>query len=562
MNDNLEKIMIDAIPDGMLLLDSRGTILRTNVALQNITGYQAHDLVGQNLDVLLPHRLHGKRPLLLARYLAAPAQRHMSRNRSRLLILDRNQAPIPIDVALNVCKLNDETCVIAFIRDLSHLKQLEKQVNYQATHDSLTGLVNRWQFIRLLNNALITPLSKQRALAVIMIDLDHFKSVNDNYGHSAGDKVLIQIANRLRAALRPNDILARLGGDEFMVLLTHLDSPTHASKITERLLGSLKAPFQYGAHELNVSASAGVSLAPHDTNDAESLMRFADISLHQAKTNGRKRRVFYSPEMSHDLHRRLRLQDRLTLALQSNTLQLHYQPQVDLATGAVVSVEALLRWTDAELGMVRPDEFIPLAESTGLIEPLGDWVLETACTQLAQWAAMGLTPRIAVNLTAHQFHHEHLVNRLNSLALRNRINPEQIELELTESSAMANPAKARDIMLRLAEHGFKLAIDDFGTGYSSLSYLQMLPIDRVKIDRSFIARLHHSEEDQNLVKGIISLIHSLRKEVVAEGIETVQQLQFLHQQGCNSYQGWYFAKALPAHDVSSLLQARTAHEIT
>lgn len=553
MTENLEKIMIDAIPDGMLLVNGQGNVVRANQALLRMTGYTHSDLVGQGLDRLLPAGMRGHHQGLMQRYLQNPVQRSMGQKGVDFFMQRSDGQSIPIDVSLSPCTWQGETCVIAFVRDLSALKSLEQRVSYQATHDSLTGLANRWQFVRKLNEELGRPLVQQRMVAVVMLDLDHFKSINDSYGHNTGDLLLVQVANRLRTVLRPSDVLARLGGDEFMVLLSSLDGPGCVHPIVERLLATFSRPFLQNSCEFKLSASAGITLAPADANDTETLMRFADLALHHAKEAGRNRHVLYSPEMSLSLHRRLRMYDRLLLALEAHALQLHYQPQVDLETGQVVAVEALLRWTDDELGFVPPDQFVALAETTGLIDALGDWVLEKACAQLAEWRAQGVSLRMAVNLTAQQFHHEFLVDKLQGLIRRHGLTPDMLELELTESSAMSNPEQACEIMKTLAQCGFQLAIDDFGTGYSSLSYLQMLPVDRVKIDRSFVSRLGASSDDERLVQGIISLIHSLRKEVVAEGIETLQQLRFLQEHRCNSYQGWYFARAMPAHEILALL---------
>lgn len=556
MNAQLERTMIDAIPDGMLLVDRQGRILRANAALQQMSGYSEKQMLGQSVDIFLPPDMRDTHASMMSRYFTNPSQRTMGQKGSTLRLNRRDGRSIPIDVALCPCELDNQEGVLAFVRDLSQLRGLEDRINYQANHDSVTGLANRWQFMERLSGALSPYHGETLPVALIMLDLDHFKAINDSYGHNAGDDVLVQVAQRLHATLRPADLLARLGGDEFMVMLRDVDSTDAAAEIAKRLIDSLARPFSLQTCHLTITASAGIALAPHDAKDAQTLMRFADMALYQAKDTGRNCVGTYSPEMSRNLSRRRHMYDRLRHALDNGELELYYQPQVDLASGQVISVEALLRWTDAELGVVSPDQFVPLAESTGLMKELGDWVLETACRQLSAWLAEGIQVRMAVNLSAQQFLHHSLVEQLDALMQRYGLQPTQIELELTESQAMANPGEARKIMQLLAARGFKLAIDDFGTGHSSLAYLQMLPVDRVKIDRSFVSRLASETSNQNLVQGIIGLVHSLGMEVIAEGVETSQQLDFLQERHCNGYQGWFFSKAVPAKQLRNIISQK------
>lgn len=549
MNGQLEKTMVDAIPDGMLLVDAEGHILRANAALQTMSGYAEHELLGATADIFLPPALRTAHAGLMKQFFTQPAQRNMSQNGSHLKLHRRDGVQIPIDVALNPCTIDDRLCVLAFVRDLRPLKNLEERVNYQATHDTLTGLHNRWQFSQDLNQALADSALTSTLTAVIMLDLDNFKTINDSHGHNAGDQVLISVANRLRLELPPGARLARQGGDEFLILATGLNTPEHATSLVENLLETLKTPFILTHGQLEIMASAGLVIGPLDATDGQTLMRYADMALHHAKDGGKGRYLRYSTQMSQSLDRRMKIYQRLRQALKQNSLELHYQPQIDMINGGVVSVEALLRWTDDELGYVPADQFVAVAEASGLMDELGLWVLETACQQLSQWQSQGLLLRMAVNLSAQQFNQPHLIQQMGELIWRHGLRPDCLELELTESQAMTNPEQARVIMQRLSDLGFNLAIDDFGTGYSSLAYLQLLPINRVKIDRSFVARIETSEEGKRLIRGIIGLAHSLEKEVVAEGVETIQQLNFLQEFGCNAYQGWYFAKAMPASDL-------------
>lgn len=549
MNGQLEKAMVDAIPDGMLLVDAQGRILRANKALQTMSGYAEHDLLGATTNIFLPPAMRVAHAGLMRQFFTRPAQRYMSQEGSRLKLYRRDGAEVPIDVALSPCTIDNQLCVLAFVRDLRPLKNLEDRVNYQATHDTLTGLHNRWQFSQDLNQALADSALSSTLTAVMILDLDNFKTINDGHGHNAGDQVLISVANRLRLELPPGARLARQGGDEFLVLVAGLHTAEQATSLLENLLDTLKAPFILPHGQLEIMASAGLAIGPLDATDGQTLMRFTDMALYHAKDAGRGRYLRYSSHMSQSLDRRMKIHHRLRQALKNNSLELHYQPQIDLDSGCVVSVEALLRWTDDELGYVPADQFVAVAEASGLMDELGLWVLETACKQLSQWQSQGLLIRMAVNLSAQQFHQPHLIQQLGDLIWRHGLRPGSLELELTESQAMSNPEQARIIMQRLSDLGFNLAIDDFGTGYSSLAYLQLLPINRVKIDRSFVARIDTSEEGKRLIRGIIGLAHSLGKEVIAEGVETIQQLNFLQAFGCNGYQGWYFAKAMPASDL-------------
>ncbi len=547
----LERIMLDAAPDGMLLVDGEGKILMANAVMASMSGYGVDELVGQSVAIFLPVHLRQAHGHMMRQFFSSPANRGMGTQMSDLRLLCRDGGYLPVGISLSHCQLGDEACVVAFVRDQSQFKRLESQMQYQASHDALTGLANRWQFMRHLDQALVQAPRQQRHVALLLLDLDDFKVINDGHGHAVGDMVLVETANRLRSVLRGSDILARLGGDEFTVLMQGLDDVAHAEMVAHKLLSRLAEPYLVNGYEVFPGASVGIAAAPLDASDAESLLRYADMAMYQAKEAGRNQCARYVPELGRIREERGRLHEKLKHAIRHGELELHYQPQVDVHSGAMVGVEALLRWTDPELGPVPPGRFVPVAESTGLMLPLGDWVLETACRQLAAWREQGLLLRMAINLSVQQFRQPDLCERLTRLLSAYGLPPGGIELEITESQAMSDPEQARATLVRLSELGVGLALDDFGTGHSSLSYLKLLPIDRLKIDRSFVAQIHDSEGGETLVRAILALAQTMGKQVVAEGVETPEQLQFLQQLGCEFYQGWLYAKAMPADAISA-----------
>ncbi len=552
----LERVMIDAIPDGLLLVNQAGRILQANQAMEQLSGYSANELTGQTVDIFLPPHMRWHHTDLMKRYFTNPSQRPMAMNSmAGLRLCTREGHLVPVDIALSPCNLDGNTCAVAFVRDKTHVQRLEDQMRYQVMHDTLTGLANRWQFSQHLERAMAQSTRSGQPLALMLLDLDDFKIVNDRHGHAVGDQVLVEVARRLKGVLRAGDLLARLGGDEFTVLLTDMADPGDAVQVADKLLRVLAAPFALNGFEVYPSASIGIAYAPQDADDVETLMRYADMAMYQAKAAGRNKHALYVPAMGQELEERVRVRDRLTWALKHGGLSLHYQPQVEVETGRMVGVEALLRWHDSELGQVPPDRFVPVAEATGLMLPLGDWVLETACRQLAEWAQAGIPLRMAINLSAQQLHQRDLCDRLARLLATHGLSPEWLELEITESQAMSDPEAARRTLAQLADLGVGLALDDFGTGHSSLSYLKLLPVKRVKIDRGFVRQVPGHGDDTVLVRAILALARTLGLQVVAEGVESREQLHFLQDQGCDYYQGWLYAKALPAQDVVALLQS-------
>lgn len=547
---------LEAAPDGILIVDDTGTILKANPATELLTGYSPDELTGQSVSMFLPQHMRSKHNHLVKSFFLHPVSRPMGMV-SLLQLQRKDGLPVPVDIALGHCTMDDRSAAVVFLRDMTEMKRLQDDMHYQATHDGLTGLVNRWMFMQHFEQAIQRARRSGRTMALLLLDLDEFKDVNDSHGHAAGDQALVEVARRLRSGLRAGDVIARLGGDEFTVLLPDVPSMEHVLQVAQKLQRSLSARCQLKMGEVSLGASIGIAAFPDDAQDSGTLMRFADMAMYAAKAHGRGTHAVYKPEMSEALIQRSQMHERLKRAVETQALELHYQPQVDVSTGSIVGVEALLRWHDPELGNVSPDRFIPVAVSTGLIHPLGDWVLETACRQAAEWDDNGTPVRVSVNLSTQQFRKTQLPTRLQQLLDQYGTRAELIELEITETEAMADPETAHQVFDRLCALGFSIALDDFGTGYSSLSYLRQLPVSRLKIDREFIRQVMHNDHDAVLVRAVIAMAHTLGLPVVAEGVEDAAQLAFLRNNGCESYQGWLFAKAVPAADISRMLGGST-----
>jgi diguanylate cyclase (GGDEF)-like protein len=432
-----------------------------------------------------------------------------------------------------------------------------RRVEYLAYHDGLTALPNRSLFNKLLSQAISVARRFRRQLAVAFIDLDRFKQINDTLGHEAGDELLKEVANRLKACLRDSDTVARLGGDEFVVLLTELGDEQYAATVAQKIITAVARPFTLLGQDFRVTASIGISTYPKDGPDEQTLTKNADIAMYQAKEDGKNNFQFYSELLNANSLERLTLESSLRHALERNEFQLYYQAKRDIATGQITGMEALLRWQHPDLGIVAPMQFIPVAEETGLIVPIGRWVLHTACRQNVAWQKQGL-PRlkIAVNLTARQFSDEHLLRDIAIVLKSTGMQASLLELEIHESLLIQDIEKTLRILTDLKSMGLKIAIDDFGTGYSSLATLQRFPLDTIKIDRSYIRGVATRNGDSNLTEAIIAMGKSLSLTVVAQGVETKEQADFLRQHACDEFQGFYFNKPMSADQFTKLLQAQ------
>ena len=453
-------------------------------------------------------------------------------------------------------KLDRELLVRAMQYSIER-KRYQEQLEHQANYDALTGLPNR----NLLHDRLKQAVYAQRharAIAVVFIDLDHFKFINDSLGHSAGDKLLQKMADRLRDAVRDGDTVSRLGGDEFILVLNDQQNEEIIFRAMQRIIGELGKPLVIDGQELTVTCSAGISLYPQDGPDVDTLLKNADAAMYRAKEAGRNNFQFYTAEMNKLVNERLSLESNLRRALERNELLLHYQPKLELKTGNIVGVEALLRWQHPEWGLLYPDRFIGLAEETGLIVPIGEWVLRTACLQARAWQDAGLPPiTMSVNLSARQFRQEALFKSVARILSETGLHPERLEMEITESMVMHNAEASIAILKGLKEIGVHLSVDDFGTGYSSLAYLKTLPIGILKIDKSFVQDIEgpKGKKDGLLAQAIISLGHSLKLKVIAEGVEEEAQLEFLKANHCDEAQGYLFSRPVPPGECELLLAA-------
>lgn len=439
-------------------------------------------------------------------------------------------------------------------RDISERADAESQVHYLAHYDLLTGLPNRALFRDRLLQAMAQAKRTSTLVAVMFVDIDHFKDINDSLGHAVGDQLLKEIAQRIRACVRETDTVARFGGDEFGLIQTNLNTVEGAADLADRLIDSIGKPFHMDGHEIHSGASVGVTIYPFDDHNAEDILKNADMAMYKAKREGRGRYQFYIAELNKIIQQRTAIERDLRNALQKNQLKLHYQPQLDLVTGQVVGVEALLRWQHPERGDISPVEFIPVAESTGLIMPIGEWVMRTACQQARAWQDAGLQPvRVAINLSAVQFRHKNLHETITQALSDSHLDPRWLEIELTESLIMKDVRTTIETLQHLHELGVQISIDDFGTGYSSLSYLTRFPISKIKLDKSFVRDVD-KKDGAAIAHTVITLGHSLNMKVMAEGVETVEQLRFLREHACNEVQGYYFGRPMPPGAIERLLR--------
>jgi diguanylate cyclase (GGDEF)-like protein len=456
--------------------------------------------------------------------------------------------------------LEHHSLLAAKRRHENHLEELVRQrtaeLNHLAYHDVLTDLPNRILFEDRLTQALILAERNRQTLGVLFLSLDRFKKIHDTLGRAIGDRLLQKVAERLRSSAHRGETVARFEGDEFALLLTQIGG-TEGEEVVEvifQINESLKLPFVVDGHELFITASVGITLYPDDGADAPTLLKNADAALYRAKEQGGDNYQFYTADMNAKAMKRLTLENSLRRALERNEFEVYYQPVLDTNTRKIVGMEALLRWHHPELGLVQPAEFIPLAEDTGMIVPIGEWVLRTACAQSKSWQEAGFAPlALAVNLSARQFQQQNLSEVVVLILQETGLNPHDLELELTESSIMKNAESAVRTLGELKALGVKIAIDDFGTGYSSLGYLKRLPIDTLKIDRSFVRDVTADPDDAALVMAIITLAHNLRLKVIAEGVDSEEQLSFLHLLRCDEWQGYLFSKPLPGEAFEELL---------
>jgi diguanylate cyclase (GGDEF)-like protein/PAS domain S-box-containing protein len=541
--------------EAILISDSTNHILAVNPAFTRLTGYSIDEIRGKNPSILSS----GQTPVetYQAMWTALQASGYWQGE-----IVDRRKDHSIYPKWISISAVRDiegnTTHYIASFTDITARKRAEAQISQLAYHDALTGLLNRFSLQGQLEQAMAMARRDQHELAVMFLDLDRFKAINDTMGHAVGDSLLNITAHRLNDSVRDSDIVARLGGDEFVVVLTEVDDAAAAAHVADKILHALAQPYRIGESELHSTASIGIAFYPNDGTDGETLMKNADTAMYHAKSLGRNNVQFFTPEMNRLAVKRLMLEQELRMALERKQFELHYQPQLDSRDGRIVGVEALVRWRHPRDGLVPPAEFIPVAEETGLILPLGEWVLDEACRQLRAWRDDGIKDVImAVNLSAHQLHSPALLTQVAEMLEKHGLAGADLELEITESVAMHDPDASIGKLKALRGLGVRLSIDDFGTGYSSLSYLKLLPIHTLKLDQSFVRDIETDNNDVAICTATIALAHNLGLTVIAEGVETEAQRLLLTSHQCDFMQGYLFSKPLPAEAVLAFIRVRS-----
>jgi diguanylate cyclase (GGDEF)-like protein/PAS domain S-box-containing protein len=543
--------IFDTINEGVAVTDASNNIMLVNPAFSAITGYSATEAIGKN-----PRILHSG--LMDKVFYEKMWQSIKKTGRWQGEITDRRRNGESYIEWLSISTMKDErgefSHHIAVVSDISERKAAEERMVYIAQHDFLTSLPNRMMLHDRLTQAIAHAEREQRKVAVMFLDLDRFKAINDTLGHLTGDKLLQLVAGRINSVARTSDTVSRLGGDEFAIMLPYIENTDDIAMIALKLLTSIAGPCVIDGNEIEVTTSIGISVFPEDGTDSESLIAHADAAMYQAKGNGRNNYQFFTREMNRRTLERILLKNKLSHALERNELFLLYQPQVDLQSGHIIGAEALVRWNNPLYGKVLPAQFIPIAEENGLIPPIGEWVLREACRQNQEWRKLGLMKiTMAVNISSVQFRQKNLGETIKAILSESGLAPSGLELEITEGVVMQD-AEATILLLEdMKAMGLKLSVDDFGTGYSSLSYLKRFPIDKFKIDQSFVRDLTTDTEDAVIVSTIISMAHSLKLKVIAEGVETAEQLAFLKQQGCDEIQGYYFSQPVSAEEFTKLL---------
>ena len=530
--------------EAIVITDARSCIISVNPAFTEITGYPAEDVIDRT-------------PRLLKSEHHDPAfydvmwQELMSRGQWQGQIWNRRKNGEAFLAWQTITSVRDvRGTVVRYVsvfNDMTEIHRKDERIRHQAYHDALTGLPNRLLLQDRLGHAIEVARREQAQVAVMFIDLDRFKLVNDSLGHDIGDMLLVQITQRLTDCLRKSDTIGRLGGDEFVVVVSDFQGIGEVTEVAEKIIVNVALPMTLKGHEVQVGASIGIALFPQDGDDVTVLMKDADTAMYRSKSAGRSTFRFFDAEMDGAAVERLKLEAALRHALDNGEFELYYQPKVDLASGRVSGAEALIRWNSPDRGQVAPDIFIPLAEETGLIVGIGDWVLEQACRQLAEWNRRGVAPvKVAVNVSARQFLDPAFAEKVSALLARYDLDPSLLEVELTESTVMADPERAVSQFVHLREAGISVSVDDFGTGYSSLAYLKRLPLDAIKIDRSFIHGVDSECDNAAIVRAIIGLGGALGMSTIAEGVETEEEERHLQAAGCHNAQGFKYAKPLPA----------------
>jgi len=557
-SEELHRYIVNSSPDIVFMLDRNGCFTFLNSKVETILGHKKKDLIGQHYEAIIePSDLERANYLFDEQSgkkkgtwgselrLKAKKQGHSARHfEVTFFPIERKSKSISDNASQE--RTSQIIGTYGTARDITERKEAEEFINFQAYHDLLTRLPNRALFKDRLNISLAQARRNKNNLAVMFLDLDRFKVVNDTLGHAMGDRLLQSVALRLESCVRKCDTLSRFGGDEFTLLLPSISSPEDARTIAKKVISALKEPFQLGEHEVFVGVSIGISVYPQGGDTVDQLIQNADVAMYHVKGRGKDGYQYFSEDMAINTSNRLSLESELRNALIKEEFRAFYQPQICAQSGKTIGVEALVRWQHPERGLVYPGQFIPLAEETRLMSDISDWVLKSACTEVKQWIDNGHSDiRLSVNFSPLQVEHPRFVHRLLSCLRQANFPSANLEIELTENVIMNDLESMTQKLTQLAEHGITIAIDDFGTGYSSLNYLHRLPIHTLKVDQSFIQNIQGSPEDACIVNAIVSMAHGLKLNIVAEGVETENQLNYLQSLGCQEIQGFYFGRAVP-----------------
>jgi diguanylate cyclase (GGDEF)-like protein/PAS domain S-box-containing protein len=543
---------MDATADAIMLLD-RETMrfVEVNATACSMLGYSREEFF--TLD---PVALGAGSLLEMEAIFDALISGHDPKHLRETRMRRKNGSYVQVEVHRHAQRSGETWIIVAVIRDITERRATEKALHRLAHYDALTGLPNRTLFNETLVKAAAHAAKTRKQLALMCIDLDLFKNVNDTLGHASGDELLVQFSNRLVEGLRVRDTIGRLGGDEFAVILQMDDGQRGAGVVARKIQRLLLEPFNLGGHEVTVTASVGIAIYSDDTHDAGELLKFADIAMYRAKQAGRDTWRFFTAQMNDDALARLEMETALRRAVRNNEFVLHYQPKLELKAGRVTGLEALLRWERPGHGLVAPNLFIPILEATGLIAPVGNWVIATVCKQIATWQMSGIGKlQVSVNVSARQLAEGDLDGDVGQALAEAGISGELLELELTESSMMANTERTIECLRSLKARGVQVSIDDFGTGYSSLAYLRRFPVDKLKIDIAFVRNITTNADDATIALAIIEMAHTLKLVVIAEGVETLEQLNYLRRHGCDHVQGYYFSRPLALPPLEELLRS-------
>ena len=548
-------VIVNNIQDGIVVINDIGIIEFVNPFLENLFGYSTSELLGQDLKILMMESSLDVYDNYIDSLKQSEKDKHLSVERRLVEMRHKNGRAFSVGLSINQALNKGNNIAIAIINDAREDEFEKKQFLHLSYHDNLTGLVNRPRFFDVLRDSISRAVSSGKAVAIVNLGLDRFKMVNESLGHVAGDMLLMEVARRFQQAMRDGDTLARIGADEFSILLEGIEDADQAMAIVRKMQDALIKSFDILGDEVNITVSAGISIFPEDGANAELLLKNSDVALSQSKDLGGSRIQFYSPEMNEKSYKKLSFENDLRHAFENKEFALFYQPKVDINTGRVQGIEALIRWKHPDTGVILPENFIPTLEETGLIIPVGEWIIAEAGRQIRLWQEAGFKDLVVdVNLSALQFVQKDLPDVINKVLLDNSIEAKSLGFEITEGALLHNIEEAIAILNRMKEMGNILSIDDFGTGYSSLAYLKNLPIDIIKIDQSFVRDVTTDPDSAAIVRSIISLAQNMKLDVVAEGVETEAQLGFMAKNHCDVIQGYYFSKPLSADDMTQLLR--------